>query len=313
MDRRATNESGESQSAANGDLPEGWTKAALSDVTLRIPNVNPKGEPNREFGYIDISSIDNTSNAVVEQKRFKGSEAPSRARRPIQPGDVLFSNVRTYLRNIALVPAECNADLCSTGFTVIRSNGAVDPKYLFFYALTDRFIDPLTEQQTGSNYPATNDRVVLASEIPLPPLAEQGRIVAAVEAMLARVGAARARLDRAAALLRRFRQAVLSHATTGHLTAAWRDGQAAEETGAQLLERILSERQRLWEKQKQQTFKRHLKAPPANWKSRYPAPEPARADELPELPEGWVLASVDSISTKVVDGVHKKPEYVPSC
>jgi type I restriction enzyme S subunit len=85
------------------ELPKGWTWARISDVTEKVPNVKPDDDPEREFCYVDISSISNADYRITEAKRFKGKDAPSRARRPIRAHDVLFSNVRTYLRNIAIV------------------------------------------------------------------------------------------------------------------------------------------------------------------------------------------------------------------
>ncbi|MBI1916487.1 MAG: restriction endonuclease subunit S [Planctomycetes bacterium] len=70
--------------------------------------------------------------------------------------------------------------------------------------------------------------MVLAETIPLPPLAEQKRIVAKVEALLAWVNAARERLSRVPAILKRFRQSVLASACSGRLTASWPPKSAAE-------------------------------------------------------------------------------------
>ncbi len=97
------------------ELPHGWVVTRLEDLTERIANVKPENWPEKEFRYLDISAIDNSRFIITDVKRFRGKDAPSRARRPIQPNDVLFSNVRTYLRNIALVP-NCTAEICSTDF-----------------------------------------------------------------------------------------------------------------------------------------------------------------------------------------------------
>jgi len=204
------------------ELPEGWVSAILKDITIDVKNVKPENEPNREFEYVDISSINNRTYTIEEIKSFFGKEAPSRARRPIKKDDVLFSNVRTYLRNISIVPEKFDNQLCSTGFTVLRPSSTILPKYLFYYVLTDSFIDNVSPQQRGSQYPATSDGVVRSVSIPLPPLAEQRRIVAAVEALLARVNASRERLDRVPGLLKAFRQAVLAAACSGRLTEGWR-------------------------------------------------------------------------------------------
>jgi type I restriction enzyme S subunit len=222
----------------SGALPKGWTTATIADVTKTVPNAKPEDSPENEFGYVDISAIDNSSFSITEVKRFKGKDAPSRARRPIQPNDVLFSNVRTYLRNVALVGPHCPAELCSTGFTVLRPNTASEPRYLFRYVLTKDFIDRVTPQQTGTHYPATSDRVVMAEHIALPPLAEQRWIGAKVETLLGKVDACQQRLAKIPVLLKRFRQAVLAAACSGRLTADWREENPKHESGADLQARI---------------------------------------------------------------------------
>ncbi|MBI4324618.1 MAG: restriction endonuclease subunit S [Chloroflexi bacterium] len=205
------------------ELPQGWATARISDVTERVPNINPEDSPDKEFGYVDISSIDNSNFVIADVKRFKGKDGPSRARRQIRPNDIVFSNVRTYLRNIAFVDQDCAAEVCSTGFTVLRPNAAVEPRFLFRYVLTDQFLDRVTPQQTGTHYPATSDKVVMSEQIPIAPLAEQRRIVAKLTELLGKVDASRQRLAKIPVLLKRFRQSVLAAACSGRLTADWRE------------------------------------------------------------------------------------------
>src|SRR5207245_2267787 len=95
--------------------------------------------------------------------------------------------------------------------------------------------------------PATSDRVVLAEFVPLPPLAEQRRIVAKVEALLARVNVARQRLAKVPAILKRFRQSVLAAACSGRLTADWREEGREALSGDELLEDVLLRRRRAFE------------------------------------------------------------------
>jgi len=204
------------------ELPHGWTLTTLAEITQNVPNVRPEQNPTLEFGYVDISSVDNRNYHIATIKKFKGKDAPSRAKRPVQLNDVLFSNVRTYLRNVAMVSAQSEAQVCSTGFTVLRPNDAVDPRYLFRWVLTDHFIDKVTPKQTGTHYPATSDRIIRSEKIPLPPLNEQRRIVAKLDTLLSRVDAAGERLAAIPRLLRRFRQSVLTAACSGHLSADWR-------------------------------------------------------------------------------------------
>lgn len=209
----------------SNEIPEGWKLSTLGVVTTRVASMNPEAEPARNFGYVDISAINRQSNMIELSglRTFVGKDAPSRARRPISPGDVLFSNVRTNLRNVALVSATLPAQLCSTGFTVLRANGSILPAYLLRWVLTDAFIHGVSETQTGTHYPATSDTQVLAQTVAVPPLAEQYRIVEKVEALLEQVNRAKKRLNLVPLILKRFRQAVLAGACSGGLTREWRD------------------------------------------------------------------------------------------
>lgn len=204
------------------DLPSGWEWKALAEVVERVPNYKPELEPDRRFRYVDISAIDNQTNRVTEVREFQGVNAPSRARRPVRPDDVLLSNVRVNLRNTALLTSDVAADLCSTGFTVLRANEQVLPRYLFHYVLSDYFVKPLEELQTGTQYPATSDRVVLEQCIPIPSIDIQGEVVRQIDLVTARVESARLRLAQIPMLLKRFRRSVLAAAISDQLTEDWR-------------------------------------------------------------------------------------------
>ncbi|MEN6517566.1 MAG: restriction endonuclease subunit S [Methanospirillum sp.] len=268
--------------------PEGWNRVTLADVCQKVPNVKPEDEPEREFGYVDISAISNTTFTIGEAKRFLGKDAPSRARRPIEPGDVLFSTVRTYLRNIAMVSEGLDADLCSTGFTVLRSNGAVVPQYLFHYTLSEEFINAVTPQQTGTQYPATTDRVIFSTTIPLPPLAEQRRIVARLEDLLADVERVRGRLEGVAATMQRFRRTVLEAAVEGRLT----------EEGRRNITKDIPEGEKF--------DKSFIKTKRANNEAE--ADFIGALEELKKpLPTIWLWKDLKNICTEITDGDHQAP------
>ena len=161
------------------DLPVGWVWTTLGEISKEVIKVNPKLEPNEEFIYLDIAAIDNSRQAITEPKRYLGKGAPSRARQLVHAGDVLFSTVRTYLRNIAAVDEIYDGQIASTGFCVIRPR--IDNKYIFYLTLTDTFLDPLNHIQRGTSYPAVRNSDVFAQVVPLPALAEQRRIVAKIE------------------------------------------------------------------------------------------------------------------------------------
>ena len=92
-------------------------------------------------------------------------------------------------------------------------------KYWFYFLKSLN----LVELNKSTAIPGLNREDAYRLDIQLPPLAEQKRIADKLEAVLGRVDACRARLDRVPALLKRFRQSVLSAATSGKLTEEWRE------------------------------------------------------------------------------------------
>ena len=203
-------------------LPNGWFEAAISDVTKPFGLTDPTKTPEKIFKYVDIGSIDNNSQTIGNFKVIKGSEAPSRARRVIHTDDTLFSTVRTYLKNIALVPEELDGQLTSTGIAVLRPNEALDPKYLFMWASSDKFVDEVSVAQDGTMYPAVSDRDVANAVIRVPPLAEQQRIVAKIDSLSAKSRRSRDQLDHIPRLVEKYKQAILAAAFRGELTREWR-------------------------------------------------------------------------------------------
>ena len=232
-------------------LPEGWICTTIGDITLPIEKVQPKYEPQSRFTYLDISSIDTSANTVVSPKTYTGGEAPSRARQLVRANDVLFSTVRPYLKNIALVPETAERQVASTGFAVLRGASGISQKYLFYYTLTDRFIKNIGEYQRGTSYPAVRDSDVRAQAIPLAPTAEQFRIVAEIEKHFSRLDAVETLLRRVRTKLRRYKASVLKAACEGRLVITEAELARAEgrdyDPADKLLNRILAERRAHWE------------------------------------------------------------------
>jgi len=204
------------------ELPAGWTEATIADVTTAFVSIDPAKTPDQSFRYVDIGSIDNKSQTITDPKTFLGRDAPSRARRVIQVGDTLFSTVRTYLKNIALVPDELDGELTSTGIAVLRPNRLVDRDYLFRWASSDPFVSELSGAQDGTMYPAVSDKDVASAAIPLPPLPEQCRIVAKIDSLAGKSGRARDHLGHIPRLVEKYKQAILAAAFRGALTREWR-------------------------------------------------------------------------------------------
>jgi type I restriction enzyme S subunit len=192
-------------------LPEGWAQAKIRDTVVDYETVDPRKSPDQSFLYVDIGAIDNSVKKITAPKEFSGREAPSRARRVIRANDVLFSTVRTYLKNVAQVPEYLDRQLTSTGICVLRANEITDPGFLFRWVSSSDFINEISEAQDGTMYPAVRDEDVLSGPIPLPPLSEQQRIVRKLDTLSARTTSARTNLAAIAKLVERYKASVLKN------------------------------------------------------------------------------------------------------
>ncbi len=194
------------------DLPNGWMLTTLREVVDPYESIDPKRQPEQQFRYVDIGSIDNRIQKITDLKEFLGREAPSRARRVIKTNDILFATVRTYLKNIALVTEDLDGELTTTGIVPLRPNNAIIPNYLFNWVRSDRFIASISKSQSGTLYPAVSDTHVLAAEIAVPPLAEHHRISAKLDNLISRTVSARDALNLIPPLIERYKACSLEKA-----------------------------------------------------------------------------------------------------
>jgi type I restriction enzyme, S subunit len=205
----------------NHKIPAHWQLKKLGEVSLKVERVKRKEKnPSEELLYLDIGGIDNFQNKIVSHKEYKWGEAPSRAQQIVFQDDILFSTVRTYLKNIAFVDTKkYNGQIASSGFCVIRVNNQISlPKYLFYYSISQTFLEQLNKLQTGSSYPAVRDKDVFSQLIPLPPLPEQQAIVAKIEELLSELENGKQQLLTAHQQLKVYRQSLLKWAFEGKLT-----------------------------------------------------------------------------------------------
>jgi len=202
-------------------LPADWKWVKLKDVTETVEAVRLKEkDPNSELIYLDIGGIDNKANRIHSYKSYKWKDAPSRAQQIVYLNDVLFSTVRTYMKNIAVVEnKQFDGQIASSGFCVIRANKkVVASKYIFYYSISESFLRPLNELQTGSSYPAVRDKDVFSQPFPLPPLKIQESIVSKIEELFSELDKGIESLKLAQQQLKVYRQAVLKWAFEGRLT-----------------------------------------------------------------------------------------------
>ncbi len=158
-----------------------WQECKLGNLLYQMKSVNPKDNPNSIFTYIDVSSICRERCEIIETSEVKGSEAPSRARRLIQTGDVLFATIRPTLKRIAIVPDSLDGEICSTGYFVMKPRESLSNRYLYYFLFTEQFQAEMEQRQKGASYPAVNNTDITDQRIPIPSISEQKRIVAILD------------------------------------------------------------------------------------------------------------------------------------
>ena len=162
------------------EIPNGWVWARGTTLFLPMESTKPKEE---NFTYIDLDAVNNKKNNIDNPKILKSTNAPSRASRKLHTNDVLYSMVRPYLRNIALVDKKFSNAIASTGFYVITPSIALNPHFLFRLMLSSYVTDGLNLFMKGENSPSINNSHIEDFLYPFPPLAEQQRIVESIEAI----------------------------------------------------------------------------------------------------------------------------------
>ncbi|EJE4555088.1 restriction endonuclease subunit S [Vibrio parahaemolyticus] len=164
------------------NIPSSWKWARIEDLGHDLG----QKKPDKTFTYVDVGSINKELGYIDEPSILEHSEAPSRARKLVQKNTVIYSTVRPYLLNIAVIDRDFNPEpIASTAFAIIHPLSGISSSYIYRYLRSPSFIEYVESVQTGIAYPAINDKQFFFGLIPVPPSAEQHRIVAKVDELMA--------------------------------------------------------------------------------------------------------------------------------
>jgi type I restriction enzyme S subunit len=285
---------------ANITPPLNWSLVALEDIAADISPGFASGKHNSDgtgIPHLRPMNVDRDGqvdlNVVKSVAENKGIE--------LRPGDVLFNNTNSaeLIGKTAAVSIRESGFAFSNHMTRIRPESGVDSIFLARQLHFLWMIGYMKHRCTNHVNQASISSKTLAKTIPFlcPPSAEQTRIVAKLEELLSDLDAGVAELKAAQKKLGQYRQSLLKAAVEGALTSEWRTNNTPAETGAQLLERILIERRTRWEAKQLAKFAEQGKPPPKDWQKKYPEPVRPDTSDLPELPEWWVWASLEQISS----------------
>ena len=254
-------------------LPNGWAKTNLSKVsTINYGKSIQKHERNSTGKYPIIGS----SGIIGHHNKF------------LVTSPCIVIGRKGAAGSTFLVKEDCWP--IDTTFYLV-SNSGINSTFLNFL-LKHKNLGQLDKSTT---IPSLSRDDLYQTHIDLPPEREQVRISEKLEELLSHLDAGMAELQAAQKKLTQYRQSLLKAAVEGQLTADWRKKNVPTEDGAQLLERILSERRARWEAKQLAKFNSQGKKPPKGWQSKYPEPARPDTENLPELPEGWVWATIEEV------------------
>ncbi len=283
-------------------LPPGWCWATLKDVGDFINGDRGKNYPSRDTfvesgipfinaghltrdGYIDLSTMN-----YITEERFN----------LLGDGKILRNDVLYCLRGSlgkAAIARDLERGAIASSLLIIRPLKGSIAEFIYYFLVSPEGKALIRLHDNGSAQPNLAARSVAQYEIPLPPLNEQRRIVAKLEALLARSRGAKEALDRIPVLLDRFRQSVLAAAFRGDLTRDWREKNPDPEPASKLLERIRAERRRCWEKVELERMRAKGRLPmDERWKEKYEQPTCVEDENPDDLHPGWAWATVDEIA-----------------
>lgn len=173
----------------NPDLKPYLLSLGEADLRINQESRDPRQYYSKEFAYVDISSVGKGPSILKTAKTLPTADAPSRARRVIHRGDIIFSTVRPNLRAISKIGSLLDGQMCSTGFAVLSPGATLDSNFLLYQLCSSFFIDQCVAKTTGGHYPAINDTNLRKVLIVVPPLSEQRHIVAYLDDLQAKVDA----------------------------------------------------------------------------------------------------------------------------
>ncbi len=281
------------------ELPKGWIWCKLGEVC----EINPKSTNLSDFDqslpttFVPMTAVDQIEGTIKTPEILPLGKARKGHTQFIE-NDVIFARITPCMENGKAAIAknlENGLGFGSTEFHVIRSPDEILPEYIFYFVRQESFRNKASAHFTSTVGQMRVPKVfMIAISIPLPPLPEQHRIVAKLEAFLAQVNTSKDHLAKVPPLIKQIRQSMLAAARSGRLTEDWRREHPDVEPASELLKHIKEERKRKYEEEYRKAKGEGRKKPkkPTNLEV-----HEADTESLPELPEGWMWTDIFAVST----------------
>jgi len=295
-------------------LPNGWVKSSLADLASAVGGGTPsKADPSfwTDGSIPWVSPKDMKSFHVVSSEDRLAPKALDRL--TLIPAESVLVVVRSGILSRTL-PVALNAMAVTVNqdMRAFVPERGVSARYIALQMIAKEREILSSCSKDGTTVASIEGPALARFPLLIAPEEEQSRIVEKLEELLSDLDTGVTELKAAQIKLGQYRQSLLKAAVEGALTAEWRAtrkvgaGDTALETGVQLLERILNEHRAHWEAKQLAKFAEQGKAPPKDWEKKYTEPVPPDTTDLPDLPRGWVWATVDQLTAEQKYGSSSK-------
>jgi type I restriction enzyme S subunit len=165
------------------ELPKSWARSSLGEVARY--GISEKIESNKEISantwVLDLEDIEKGSSRLIE--RVLSSSRPFQSSKTrFNKGDVLFGKLRPYLNKVLVADTD---GVCTTEIVPIRGFCEMAPEYIRLVLKSPLTMKRVDRLMYGMKMPRLGTDDALALNFPLPPLAEQHRIVAKLDKLMA--------------------------------------------------------------------------------------------------------------------------------
>ncbi|WP_455808918.1 restriction endonuclease subunit S [Pseudomonas koreensis] len=199
-------------------LPASWLAITLGEVIDYANNTTVQSKDMEPSALlVELEDIERDTSKLIDRKTVAARNPKSSKNRFLE-GQILYGKLRPYLNKIIRADQD---GYCSSEIIAI-SPGMLDRDYLFYYLKSPSFLEHVNEVSHGMGMPRLGTQQAKSAPFVLAPLGEQTRIAQKLDALLAQVDNLKARINAIPALLKRFRQSVLTAAVSGRLTEEWR-------------------------------------------------------------------------------------------
>ena len=226
------------------DLPTGWAEVALAEICHFNPKHDADLDRHTLVSFVPMPAVSEESGSITEHDSRPLQEVWS-GYTHFQDGDVIFAKITPCMENgkIAVARSLTNGIACgSTEFHVLRPATGISAAYIWRFLRQERFRRDAEASMNGAVGQRRVPRSFLEnSALPLPPSAEQCRVVAKLDQLFERTTSAREELAHIPALVEHYKQAILRKAFSGELTAHWREKHGRDEAATSTVGQLVSD------------------------------------------------------------------------